>query len=152
MNNQLIGCFKGRTFKRSAECILNGQKFSFKTTGFVSPQTQIFDNTQKKVIGKISHTWFMGAKLTFPNEKLRWKCDNLSGTKWRIFNSDRTLLKYNIHISGGGKFVSTTDDNALLLSGLYLIHYYTSISGLTLILVMLPLWMGILKELLDGFI
>jgi hypothetical protein len=139
-NNQLIGQLKDKTFSQSSDGELNGKKYNFKTKGFLKQKTEIRDATNNKVIGEIIYnSWMTKADLIILNKKVNWKYDNLWNTRWRIFDSTGTEIKYS-GSSTRGRIDSNTDDSVLLLSGLFVTNYYWQTTVAILIAVFLPIW------------
>ena len=144
-NDQLIGKLKDKTFSQSADGELNGKKYTFKTKGFFKQRTKILDNIDNKVIGEITYNnWMTKATLLINNKRTNWKYDNLWNTKWSICDSEGIEIKY-AGSSTRGQIDSNTDDDLLLLSGLFVINYYWQMTIVVLIAVFVPIWITVLN-------
>ena len=139
-DSQLIGQLKDKTFSQSTDGELNGTKFTFKTKGFLRQKTEIIDTLDNKVIGEITYNnWMTKADLMIGKKKYLWKYDNLWNTRWRIFDSEGTEIKYS-GSSKRGQIYSNTDDPLLILSGLVVTNYYWQTTIAVLVAVFVPLW------------
>ena len=144
-NDQLIGKLKDKTFSQSADGELNGKKYTFKTKGFFKQRTEIRNDKDNKVIGEITYNnWMTKATLLILNKKTNWKYDNLWNTKWSIFDSEGLKIKYT-GSSTRGQIDSNTDDDLLLLSGLFVTNYYWQMTIVVLIVVFVPIWITVLN-------
>jgi hypothetical protein len=64
-------------------------------------------------------------------------------TKWSIFNSEGIRINYS-GSSTNGRIESNTEDDLLLLSGLYVTSYYRQLTIAILIAVFVPIWTTLL--------
>jgi hypothetical protein len=132
-----VGEIKEKTFSKTATAELNNKRYSFITTGFFKPKTEILDESGKK-LGVITYSnWMTKATITLDREVLFWKYDNLWNTEWRVFNKNGVQVKYKGSFSGGN-IQSNTDDDLLLLSGLFISNYYREMLILIMFIVLLP--------------
>lgn len=142
-NGLLAGTLKENTWKQIAYGELNGKKLIFKTTGFFNQETQIIDTDSNLIIGKIIfNSWMTKATIEYNNKIAYWKYDNLWNTKWSISDSDGSWIKYQGSTSKGTiKFESQND--LLILSGLFITNYYWQISIVILILVYITIFINL---------
>jgi len=138
--NHQIGAMKNKSFSKSAIGDLNGKSYTFKTNGFFKQHTEIIDNIDNSVIGEIDYNdWKTKAFLSIRNEKLTWKYDNIWNTKWSIYKSDKIGIKYTVSASGK-QIDSYTEDDLLVLTGLYVTNYYSQVTIAVLVAVFIPIW------------
>ena len=142
-NGQLVGKLQEKTFSKSADGVLNGEKYSFRTNGIFTQQTVIIDVKDNKVIGEITYSnWRSKATLVTLSNKVYWTYDNPWNTKWSISNSSGIKIKY-AGSSTSGRIDSNTEDALLLISGLFVTNYYRQVSIAVLIAVFIPIWASI---------
>ena len=141
LNDKQIGKLKNNTFSQTADGELNGKKYTFKTEGFFNQHTEIIDNLENKVIGKITYNnWMTKATIIVNTKIINWKYDNLWNTEWSIFNYEGINIKYS-GSSTNGQIYSNVDDELLLLSGLFVTNYYWQMTIAVLVAVFVPIWM-----------
>ena len=141
---QFIGKLKNSSFSQKAEGEINGKKYTFRTKGFFNQHTEIRDAIDNKVIGNITYNgWMTKATLSILDKKITWKYDNLWNTKWSIFDSESIEIKYS-GSSSSGQINSNTDDELLILSGLFVTNYYWQIT-LVIFISLIPIWTTILN-------
>jgi len=133
-----VGYLKEKPFSKSVYGQLNGKQYIFRNTGFFSQKTKIIDGSSNKVIGEISYnSWMTKANILAGNKEVKWKYDNIWHTKWRMILQEDTIITY-ASSSTRGTIETNTDDELLLLSGLYIKNYYTQWIAV-LIAIMVPL-------------
>jgi hypothetical protein len=143
-NNQLIGKLKDKTFSQSASGELNGRKYIFRTKGLFKQHTEILDEAENRVIGEINYnTRMTKASLYINNKEASWKYDNMRNTKWRIFDTEGIEIKYT-GTSRKGQIDANTDDELLLLCGLFVTNYYWQWTIIFLVAVFIPIWVSVL--------
>ena len=141
--DQIIGKLKNNSLSQITRGELNGKKYNFITKGFLNKQTEIHDTVNNKVIGTITYNgWMTKATLSILDNKINWKYDNIWNTKWSIFDSDGIEIKYS-GSSLKGQINSNTDDDLLLLSGLFVINYYWQITIIIIIIASIPIWTSV---------
>lgn len=135
-NGEQIGSLKDKAFSQSAVGKLNNKEYLFQTKGFFNQKTQIIDTSVNKTMGEIKYNnWMTKATITINNKTINWKYDNMWNTKWSVFNSEEINIKYSGN-STGGQIDSNTDDELLLLSGLFITNYYWQITiGILVIMI-----------------
>ena len=142
--DQFIGKLKAHSISQKAEGEINGKKYTFITKGFFNQQTEIHDAIDNKVIGNITYnSWMTKATLSILDKKINWKYDNLWNTKWSIFDSESIEIKYS-GSSSKGQINSNTDDELLILSGLFVTNYYWQIT-LIVFISLIPIWVTVLN-------
>jgi hypothetical protein len=73
------------------------------------------------------NTWGNKAVITLGEKnKYKWKYDNFWGTKWAISKDTERLITYNSS-TAGGEIESSSDSDALLLSGFFIHNHYLTI-------------------------
>jgi len=144
-DGQQIGILKDKTFSQTANGLLNGKAYTFKTTGFFRQRTEIINSLENKLIGVITYNNWMTKALIFANnETINWQYDNLWNTKWSIFSSEGGIIKYS-GSSTSGQIDSNIDDELLLLSGLFVVNYYWQMTIAVLVAVFVPVWLTIMN-------
>lgn len=134
-----VGSLREKWFSRTAMGMLNGNEYIFKTKGFVTQVTEIFDATGNTQIGKIAYnSWMTKAEITISNKLANWKTQNAWSTKWSIEDSDGNMITY-AGSSSKGSIDSNMDDPILVLSGLYVSNYYWQVAVAIIIIIMIPI-------------
>jgi hypothetical protein len=139
-NKQQIGKLKNKTFSQTSVGEIKGKKYTFKTKGFFKQQTEIIDNSDNSVIGKITYNnWMSKASLSIRNKQFSWKYENFWNTKWSLNDSDGVQINYK-GSSKSGQINSKTDNDLLLLTGLYVTNYYWQMTIVIIMVVLVPIW------------
>jgi hypothetical protein len=135
-----IGNIKNNWFSQSAYGELNGMKYTFKTKGLLKQQTQISEDQTNCIIGEITYNnWMTKAKISIRDKEADWKYGNIWNTKWSIFNPEGIQINYS-GCSTNGKIESNTEDDLLLLSGLFVTNYYWQMATVIIIIALVPVW------------
>jgi hypothetical protein len=143
--DQVIGKLRNSSFSQIAEGELNGKKYTFITKGFFNQQTEIRDAIDNKLVGNITYNgWMTKATLSILDKKINWKYDNLWNTKWSIFDSNGIEIKYS-GSSSKGQINSNTNDDLLILSGLFVTNYYWQITIVLIIVASITIWTTVLN-------
>ena len=140
---KLIGKLKDKLFSQKAYGELNGKSYTFITKGFFKEQTEIRDSIDNSVIGSITYSsWKTKATLLIHNKKVSWKYDNMWNSKWSIFDSEDNKIKYS-GSSLKGKIDANTDDELLILSGLFVVDYFWQKTIILVVVIFIPVWASI---------
>ena len=140
-----VGRLKEKTFSQTALGELNDKKYVFKTKGFLKQRTDILDASESKLIGKINYnSWMNKAAITVNGKTVSWKYNNAWNTKWSLYDTGGTLVKY-AGSGGKGQIQSDIADELLILSGLYVTNYYWQMTIVVLVAVFIPLWTTVLS-------
>lgn len=138
--NRQIGELKDNLFSKTAKGQLNGKSFTFRTSGFFQQRTRIYDDSNNQMVGEINYNnWMTKATLSTYDKVSNWKYNNVWNTKWSLSGQDGTQVHY-AGSSNKGTIESNTDDDLLLLSGLYVTNYYWQMTLIVLVAVFVPLW------------
>lgn len=144
-NDQQIGILKDNVFTQISNGELNGEKFTFRTKGLFKQNTEITDSSNNKVIGRITYNnWMNKATISLNDKMHEWKYDNIWTTKWSIFDTEGTNIAY-AGTQSKGQIDSNTDNSLLVLSGLFVTHYYWHITTIVIIAVLVPIFTTILR-------
>jgi hypothetical protein len=136
---QTTGELKERAFSQNSYGHLNEKKYTFLTKGFWKQTTHIMDSSKEEKIGEINYSgWMTRATIKLNSKEYFWQYDNMWNTKWRIFDHEGTLVQYS-GSSTGGQIFSNTDNEPLLLSGLFVTNYYWQITAVIIIIIIFPL-------------
>lgn len=139
-NGQQIGKLKNSTFSQTSSGEINGKEYIFKTKGFFRQHTEIIDAYENRVIGEITYNnWMTKATISIDNKTISWKYDNVWNTKWSIFNSEGVNIKY-AGSSTKGQIDSNSNDELLLLSGLFVTNYYWQTTVAIIVVMVVPIW------------
>ena len=138
------GTLTERPFSRSSQGQLNDKRYTFRTIGTFKQRTQILDREKDSVIGEINYNSMMTrATISLERGTFNWKYENIRNTKWRIFGPDDIEIRYNGSFRGG-QITSSTDDELLLLSGLFVTNYYWQMTLVIILAVFIPIWVSVI--------
>lgn len=141
----LVGNLYEKTFSKISTGILNHKNYTFKTNGVLKQNTDIFDNTENKQIGKIEYNnWMTKATITINNKTIFWKYDNIWNTKWSLYDLDGNKINFAGSMSKG-KIETDLVDEAILLSGLFVSNYYWQMTIVVLVIALMPIWINIIN-------
>ena len=123
-NDILNGKLVDKPFSRTTKGIINGKEYHFRNSGFLKQTTEIVDSSNNKVVGGIEYnSWRSKATVSLNGRKYRWKYDNVWNTQWSLSDANGVSVKYNSSTTKG--YIDTnTDDNLLIISGLFVKNYY----------------------------
>lgn len=139
----LIGMLKNKTWSSSAEGIINGKKYLFKTQGFFKQRTQIVDFENGAVAGNITYNlWMTKAMIENSGIIAFWKFDSFWYSKWSIVGQDGNEMHFE-GSSGKGRILSRKENDLLALTGLYITNYYWQLM-IILFAALIPLWVSII--------
>jgi len=141
-NEQQIGKLKDKLFSQSSVGEINGKEYTFKTKGFFKQHTEIFDIQTNQPIGEISYNnWMNKAIITIQEKTANWKYKNIWNTKWEVTNKEGLKINYT-GSSTKGKIESNTENDLLLLSGLFITNYYWQIT-IVILASQIPIWVSV---------
>jgi hypothetical protein len=78
------------------------------------------------------------ATIDINGQQFDLKYDNIWNTKWSISGLNETLISYN-NTSCRGHIQSNTDNQLLILSGLFVANYYLQMTLVVLLIVFIPI-------------
>ncbi len=143
--DELIGKLMDEIFSQTAKGELNGEKYLFKTKGFLKQYTEIINSTDNKVIGKINYNnWMTKATISINDKTIYWKYNNIWNTKWTLFDNEKINIKYT-GSSTKGHIETNINDNLLLLTGLFVTNYYWQMTIVIIIAAFIPIWISIIN-------
>ncbi|MGQ1785254.1 MULTISPECIES: hypothetical protein [unclassified Saccharicrinis] len=138
-NGTLIGELRDKSFSQSAYGEMDGKKYVFKTKGFFKQHTDIIDASNGRIIGQISYNnWMTKATISLNHKTVFWKYDNIWNSKWSIFDSEGTDVRY-FSSSNKGSIESNSEDPLLILSGLFVTNYYVQMTIAVMVGVFVPI-------------
>lgn len=141
-----IGKLFYKTFSQGAQGELNGKSYSFNTSGFLKQRAEIIDNLSGKRIGRIIYSGRMNRASLFINGKnLNLNFCNWRNTKWQISDTKNVLINYE-GTSTGGQIDSNTDNDLLVLTGIFIKSYYCKMVILCVFLAFIPVWVPTLNK------
>lgn len=141
---KVIGMLEGSSLTRKIIGQINGVPYTFRTNGFFCQETKIMDSTNQ-VIGNIAYnTWRTKATIIINEKIINWKYDNIWNTQWSLFDTAGTHIKCT-GSSLNGKIESNTEDDLLLLCGLFVTNYYWQTSIAIIVAALVPIWITVLN-------
>jgi hypothetical protein len=85
------------------------------------------------------------ATIKVHGKNVNWQYDNRWQTRWSLRSAEGTLIEY-AGSSTGGQAEANTDDELLLLTGLFVTNYYWQMTILVVIItVFIPVWITVLN-------
>lgn len=119
-----IGQLKFNTRTRMAKGIVNGKEFNFKTKGTLNQYTEIIDCIDNKRTGVIQYNgWTSKAELSINNTVFNWKFNNTWNSEWSLYNAEN-MIHYTLDASTKGQIESNTEDELLVLCGLFIKNHF----------------------------
>jgi hypothetical protein len=79
------------------------------------------------------------ATIELSDRKIFWKYDNVWNTKWSLFDSEGIQIQYQ-GSSFNGKIEFNSQDDLLVLTGLFITNYYWQITIAVFAAVFIPVW------------
>ena len=138
-NETQVGGLSNKCFSQTAHGELNEEKYTFKTSGVFKQHTQIIENNENKIIGEITYNNCMNkATININGQQFDLKYNNIWNTKWSISGLNETQISYN-STSCTGQIQSNTDNELLILSGLFVANYYLQMTLAVLLIVFIPI-------------
>ncbi|MEX0720255.1 MAG: hypothetical protein WD059_06275 [Balneolaceae bacterium] len=130
-----VGELRENMLSQSAVGMLNEQKYEFKTNGSLNQKTEIRDISKGTAVGSITYNAIRTkAEINLYGKKFTWSFDNVWSSKWSISNSREIIIDYQ-GSSSKGKIEASTNNELLLLSGLYITNYYWQITTVLIIII-----------------
>ena len=137
-NETQVGSLSNKCFSQTAYGELNEEKYTFKTCGVFKQHTQIIEN-YNKIVGEITYNnWMNKATININGQQFDLKYNNIWNTKWSISSLNETQISYN-STSCTGQIQSNTDNELLILSGLFVANYYIQMTLVVLLIVFIPI-------------
>ena len=137
-NETQVGSLSNKCFSQTAYGELNEEKYTFKTCGVFKQHTQIIEN-YNKIVGEITYNnWMNKATININGQQFDLKYNNIWNTKWSISGLNETQISYN-STSCTGQIQSNTDNELLILSGLFVANYYLQMTLVVLLIVFIPI-------------
>jgi len=129
------------SLRNSAIATTLNEIYLFKSEGYSNPETKILNN-KNETLAIIKYDWLsFKAKIFYPSgEVADWSYQNSWLSRWSVNDHQNKQIIYNSS-TGNGLIHSNTDDELLLVSGLFIREYYNRILY-AFILLMLILSIG----------
>lgn len=142
-NRTHVGYLKEKSLTQSSHGELYGEKFHFRIKGIFNKEAVVFNSESNTQIGKISYnSWMTKSKIEYGTKVYYWKFDNFWNTSWRLYSEDGSEITYNCS-STKGKIEYDSENNFLVLAGLYVHNYYWQTTLVTMVIVFLPIWVAL---------
>lgn len=136
----LIGNLDDKWLSRSAKGIINGKAYIFRSPICLRQHTEIIDCSDNKKVGTINYNgWMTRATISIGDKTTRWKYDNIWNTKWILFDKHSVVMSAS-QSTCNGQISSSTEDELLVLSGLFITHYYLQMTFVIMIIIIIPIW------------
>lgn len=120
----LVGNLVEKSFSSSAEGEMNGKAFEFRNSGIINLKTEVTEKVTGKLVATIRYNSFQTkATIDTDERRLLWKSKNLIGSKWEMENSRGERIIYK-GFNQKGVIETETEDEMLLLTGLFARNYY----------------------------
>lgn len=141
-NGKPVGNLEENSFSSSATAQLNKERYTFRTKGFFGQHTEIIDEAEQKVIGRIEYnSWMTKATISLDNQVVHWKYDNFWSTSWSLYNQEGVNIKYKSS-STTGEIQANTEDPVLVLSGLFITNYNWQVLLISTLVIFLPIFLN----------
>ena len=126
-NGKISGSIFFNTWKNEAKGIGLTNSFFFKTEGFLNPTTKLI-NEKNEIIGIITYdSWHTKATVNMTSgEVFAWSFSNSWLSQWMITDFKEKQISYHSH-SSNGTITSSTSDEIMLLTGIFIREYYARI-------------------------
>jgi hypothetical protein len=123
-NGKLSGYLKGELISQTANGVINGEAYSFKTIGVFEKNTVVYDLETYKSVAVITYDELRSkAILSIDNRVFYFKYNNLFQNKWQLSEAGGVHIEYASSLRRGC-IRSTTEESMLLLSGILVADYY----------------------------
>ena len=141
-NTEQIGEIREKVFSRKVTATIHNKSYYFQTNGFFKQQTEIIDETENRVIGEIEYgTWNNKATINLDGEVFYWKYNNSWITKWSLCNEKGAQLNFKGSYSDG-EIQTNSENELLLLTGLYITNYFWQTTMLICLAAMIPIFLN----------
>lgn len=141
-----VGNLRTKSFSSNASAYINGKQFNFITKGFINQSALIIERNSNKVIGKITfNSWRTKANIEFEDTIAELKSNNIWNSSWLITGNRGETIRLKNRTTNG-TIESTTDDERLLMAGLFATNYYQQVSIAIFIAIFMPLYISILSH------
>ncbi len=135
-----VGKLTENPWSGSAAGEMNGKQVSFRLKGFFRQKTLIMELPNNELIGEVDFNALMTkATIRIHDRAFKWKYDNWLNTRWSISDTEGPVIQYS-GLSHKGKISAKSDEDALILTGLFVINYYWQAMVVLLVAVLLPVW------------
>ena len=137
-----VGSLKIKSFSSKTLGIFNSIRVMFRSKGFLKQYIEILDEKTGEVVGMITFNNFMSkAKIIINGNSYNWKYTNAWNTKWHVSSGNVIDIEYKSSNSKG-EIRSSSEDDLLLIAGLYIHIYYVRTMAVVMIAVLLPTWIS----------
>lgn len=134
-----VGHLKISASARNAKGVINGNEFVFNTKGIINQYTEITACTDNKLIGKIQYnSWLSKAEISANDKELNWKFNNTWNSEWSLYNAEN-MIHYTLDASTKGQIESNTEDELIVLCGLFIKNHFWQRSLTSLFVVFITL-------------
>ncbi|MGF1925283.1 MAG: hypothetical protein ACQUHE_13990 [Bacteroidia bacterium] len=137
-NGEIKGSLIFSSFKNNARGIAL-KNYYFTTEGFLNPVTKIRDENHVEIGIITYHAWQLKATVRFNNmDHATWKFTNSWLSQWAITNHADKEIQYRADTPNGTAF-SNTDDELMLLSGLFIKEFFARALILIFLVFVIPI-------------
>lgn len=137
-NGEIKGSLIFSSLKNNARAIAL-KNYYFTTEGFLNPVTKIRDENHNQIGIITYHIMQLKATINFENrDHASWSYANGWLSQWIITNHQDKQIQYHASTAAGNVY-SNTDDELMLLSGLFVREFFSRALILFIIAVFIPL-------------
>jgi hypothetical protein len=134
-----VGYLRDRSWGQSSDGELNGEKYWFRTKGFLKQETKIYYSDNDTPVAKIDYnSWMTKARIEYSGNVYTWSMDNFWSTKCSLRSPDGLKIQYRSSFSDG-QIESDISNNLLILTGLFVKNYYLQMSVIIVLIAILPI-------------
>ncbi|MBB6240207.1 hypothetical protein HDC90_004872 [Pedobacter sp. AK013] len=127
------------TWKSDAESMFEDKNYFFSNEGFWQSSTKVIDRKTNETVAMITYdTWKSKAVISLKSgEQYEWKSTNLWRSQWTVSNYKDEHIMYNAS-SSSGALSSDTDNELLIIAGLFIKQIYNK-QAILLIVCFMPI-------------
>jgi len=124
-----VGYLKERFWSGKTEGTLNEEKASFVKQGLFSNKVDIIAPDTQKKLGQIEmNTWRNKASITLSGEPFNWRFINFWNTRWQLLDGETPIIEHKSR-TFAGEAESQTEDNLMMLAGLFVFNQWSNAMG-----------------------
>ena len=119
------GMISFSSWRSDAESMFEDKNYQFVNEGFWQSRTKVIDRKTNEVVAVINYdTWKSKAVISLKSdEQYEWKSKSLWGSQWTVSNYKDEHIMYNSS-SNSGTLSSDTDNELLIIAGLFIKQIY----------------------------
>jgi len=124
-------------WKSDAESIFEDKNYQFVNDGFWRSSTKVIDKKTNEVVAMITYdSWKSKAVISLKSgEQYEWKSTGIWKSQWTVSNYNDEHIMYSSS-SNSGAISSDTDNELLILAGLFIKQIYNKRAVLIIVCIM----------------